>query len=172
MSFSLVKAGFLAIVAAACLGTQTAKADITFCNKSGQNLIYISIAYPQRDGSYLSRGWMSLNNGECAIFDTAIHVPTFFFRAESEWVRGHGRRTREVWGKGQKFAVWDNDNYQYYNAQERVLKSTLEEFTQGPTADNGDVSATVTFTENGSETTVNGAATNVDSSGPKPTEDR
>jgi len=163
MSFSLIKAAVVAPVAAVCLGATAARADITFCNKSGQNLIYISIAYPQRDGSYISRGWMSLNNGECAIFDTAIHVPTFFFRAESEWVRGHGRRTREVWGKGQKFAVWDNDNYQYYNAQERVLKSTLEEFTQGPTADNGDVSATVTFTEDGSQTTVDAPA-------PKPTE--
>lgn len=166
MSLSFIKAGSLAMAAAACLGTTGAEADITFCNKSGYGLIYIAIAYPQRGGGFLSRGWMSLNDGECDVFDTAIHVPTFFFRATSEWVRsGHGRKTQETWGKGQKFAIWNGDNFQYYNAQERVLKSTLEEFTQGPSADNGDVSATVTFTANGSEVTIDPPA-------PKPTESK
>ena len=74
---------------------------------------------------------MSLAEGDCAEFDTAIHVKTFYYRGESEWYRDGRHRTREFWGKGQKFAIWDNTNFQYYNAQEKVLNSTLVEFAQG-----------------------------------------
>jgi hypothetical protein len=60
--------------------------------------------------------------------------------------------------------MWENDNYQYYDAEQRVLKSTLQEFTQGPEAENGDVSATVTFKEGGSVTTIRDKAPEVDQS--------
>lgn len=151
MPMSIARAGFIA--AACVLGTSAARAEITFCNKFGR-LVYVAIAYPQDNGTFLSRGWMSLNDGDCDIFDTAIHVKTFYFHAESSWVRLGRRRERETWGKGKKFAIWDNSNFQYYNAQNRVLRSTLVEFTQGPIADNGDVSATVTFTTQGSTVTI------------------
>lgn len=145
--FAFLVGALLAMASSANAG------DINFCNKTGA-LIYIAIAYPQTGGGFLSRGWMSIDDGECSIFDTALHVPTFYFRATGEWNR-HGRtKERPTWGKGKMFAVWDNDNFQYYNAEERVLNSKLEEFTQGPTADNGDVAATVTFTPEGSETTI------------------
>ena len=151
MSLSFVKAGF---VAAACVfATSDARAEITFCNNFGR-LIYVAIAYPQSGGSFLSRGWMSLDNGNCSVFDTALRVKTLYFRAESTWVRHGRRRTRETWGKGRKFAIWENSNFQYYDAQNRVLKSTLVEFTQGPVVNHGDVSATVTFTPNGSTITI------------------
>jgi hypothetical protein len=137
-----------------CLfAVSSAKADITFCNKFGR-LVYVAIAYPQNDGSFISRGWMSLADGDCAQFDTAIHVKTFYFHGESAWYRDGRHRTREVWGKGQEFAIWDNSNFQYYNAQEKVMNSTLVEFTQGPEAENSDVSATVTFTDHGSVITM------------------
>lgn len=154
-SRSIVTVGFAALAAAACLfGAGSADADIIFCNNFG-HAVNVAIVYPQSDGSFISRGWLNLGEGDCAPFDTAIHVKTFYFRAESERYRdANGRRTRYFWGKGQKFAMWENDNYQYYNAQQRVLKSTLQEFSQGPEADNGDVSATVTFTEGGTITTI------------------
>ncbi|MBV1707964.1 MAG: DUF1036 domain-containing protein [Hyphomicrobiales bacterium] len=137
-------------VAATCLASTTAaRAEITYCNSFGR-LIYIAIAYPQSNGTFISRGWMSLDKGKCSIFDTALRVKTFYYHAESSWVRTGRRRSREVWGKGQKFAIWDNSNFQYYNAQNRVLRSTLVEFTQGPVADDGDVSATVTFSSGSS----------------------
>jgi len=133
----------------------TARAGITFCNQFG-HVVNVALAYPQTDGSFISRGWLSLSPGNCAPFDTALRVKTFFFRGESEQYRdASGHTMRYFWGKGHQFAIWENDNYQYYNAEQRVLKSTLEEFTQGPEADNGDVSATVTFKEGGSTTEFN-----------------
>jgi hypothetical protein len=141
-----------AVLAAALflLSAGAAKANIIFCNKSGYDLIYIAIAYPQSDGSFLSRGWMSVTQGNSANFDTALHVKSLYFRGESKWVRHGRRREREIWGKGYKFAVWDNDNFQYYGAQDRVLKSTLEDFSMAGEAADGDLSVTVTFTDQGS----------------------
>ena len=46
--------------------------------------------------------------------------------------------------------MWENDNYQYYNAEQCVLRSSLAEFTQGPEIVSGDVSVTITFKEGGS----------------------
>ncbi len=145
----IARAAFAALIF--CLfAVSGAKGDIIFCNKDG-HFIYVAIAYAQSGGSFISRGWLSLNDGECAPFDTALHVKTFYFHGESEWYReGRHRRTRQTWGKGQEFAIWDKSNFQYYDAEKRVLNSTLVEFTAGPEAENGDVSATVTFTEQGS----------------------
>jgi hypothetical protein len=151
---AIAKIQCAALAAAACLvGASVARADITFCNKFG-HLVYVAIAYPQSVGGFLSRGWMSLADGDCNVFDSAIHVKTFYFRGESENYREGGRTVREFWGKGQKFAIWEKDNFQYYNAETRTLNSSLAEFTQGPEDSNGDVSATVTFTENGSVVTT------------------
>lgn len=142
------------VAAALTLHPGASRAEIIFCNQFG-HVVNVAIVYPQTDGSYISRGWLSLSPGNCAPFDTALHVRTFFFRGETERYRdANGRYMRYFWGKGRKFAMWENDNYQYYGAEQRVLRSILEEFTQGPDADNGDVSATVTFKEGGSITTI------------------
>ena len=94
-SFTL-RVGFGALIAAAgVLGASRARAEITFCNKFG-HVVNVAIAYPQTDGSFLSRGWMSLSDGACAPFDTAIHVKTFYFRGESVSYRDKdGRMTRD-----------------------------------------------------------------------------
>jgi hypothetical protein len=98
---------------------------------------------------------MSLSDGDCSAFDTAIHVKTFYFRGESQPYRDtNGRQVRYFWGKGKDFAIWENDNFQYYDAENRVLKSSLAQFTKGPEADDGDVSATITFMEGGSVTSI------------------
>jgi len=147
----LLRAALATLIATvALLGAAPARADIIFCNKFG-HAVNVAIAYPQPDGKFISRGWLSLSPGSCAPFDTALHVKTFYFRGESEQYRDDsGKQTRDFWGKGRKFAMWENDNYQYYNAEERVFNSTLQEFTAGPEAESGDVSVTVTFLSTGS----------------------
>lgn len=163
MSSSILRTSLGALIAAVCLlGASGARAEITeiiFCNKSGHD-VFVAIAYPQNGGSFISRGWMSLSDGQCVPFDTALHVKTFSFRGESVRYRdtdGHNKRI--FWGEGEKFAIREDSNFQYYDAQKRVLKSTLVEFTQGPSATGGDVSSTVTFTPDGSHTatTIPGA---------------
>jgi Protein of unknown function (DUF1036) len=143
--------------------SSSARANIVFCNKFA-HMVYVAIAYPQQDGSWISRGWISLNTGECSEFDSAIRVKTFYWRATSEPYRSGGRRVRSVWGerKGDaKFATWDRDNFNYWNAQNRVLKSTLEVYSRVAIETKADaISATITFEADGTNvtTTVKDAA--------------
>ena len=86
---------------------------------------------------------MSLETDVCSVFDTLLRVKTFFYRAQSGPYRGGSRRIKTSWGAGHKFAIWENSNFNYWNAKERVLKSTLAEFSQGPQTNGDSVSATV-----------------------------
>jgi len=134
----------------ACLfAGPSASAEITFCNKF-PHVIYIAMAYPQNGDSWISRGWMSLNTGECSVFDFALRVKTFYYRAESAAYRNaSGRRIKTSWGSGRKFAIWESSNFNYWDAQNRVLNSSLAEFTHGPETSGDAVSATVTFDAEG-----------------------
>lgn len=162
----IVRTGLAALACLLGFSSIGAKADIVFCNKSNFKLIYVAIAYPQSDGSFLSRGWMSVSEGECDSFDTALRVKSLWFRGESQWVRQGRRRTREIWGKGRAFAIWENDNFQYYNAQERVLKSTLENFSLAGEVADGELDVTVTFTDTGSIVNSKGAGQNSQNNSP------
>jgi hypothetical protein len=42
------------------------------------------------------------------------------------------KRVIDSWRKGKNFAVWERDNFQYYDTEKQVLKSTLKPFTQAP----------------------------------------
>jgi phage-related tail fiber protein len=136
----------LAIAVLAC--TPAAKADIIFCNHFKVQ-IWVAIAYQQSDGNWLSRGWINPNPNQCLSFDTALHVRTFYYRAISMPYYQNGHTFKMAWGKGKYFAVWDSDNFEYWNAQNRVLNSTLEAFSAAPVATGkGDVwikNGTVTF---------------------------
>jgi len=107
--------------------------------------VWVAIAYQQKNGSWLSRGWLSVETGNCYAFDTAIRVKTFYFRGES---RSYHHKTYS-WGNGKDFAVWERDNFQYYDADQRVLNSTLKSFTKAPDAAGDEISATITFPEDG-----------------------
>jgi uncharacterized membrane protein len=135
----------------ACLvAVSSAKAEIIFCNEF-PHLVYVAMAYPQDEGSWISRGWLALKTGECSLFDTALRVKTFYFRGESERYRDASRRrTKMNWGAGRSFAIWEASNFNYWNAQTKVLNSSLADFTQGPVTTGDAVSAKVTFTDNGS----------------------
>ena len=143
-----------AAVVASLLVPATADAAIIFCNKFAHE-VYVAIAYPQDNGLWMTRGWLSLDPGDCAPFDTAIHVKEFWYRSESVSYRNAaGTSVRMVWGNKRKFAIWENDNFQYWNAEKQVLKSTLANFSQGASSSGGDVSATVTFNANGTSITI------------------
>jgi uncharacterized membrane protein len=144
--------GCVAASVAFLFGVSVARADIVFCNQFEQT-IWVAIAYPQDDGSWLSRGWLELATGDCAPFDTAIRAKTFYYRAKS--IPDRSSRFKMTWGKSdKKFAIWDRDNFQYWNAEERVLKSSLADFSQGPETNGDELSVTVTFDANGSAVTL------------------
>jgi hypothetical protein len=112
------------------MATPGAHANINFCNKFAYK-IYVAIAYPQGDDHWLSRGWMSLEPGDCGGFDNALRVSTFYYRVESVVYRNSaGRNSKAAWGSGgRQFAIWENDNFNYWNAEKRVLNSTLADFS-------------------------------------------
>ena len=79
--------------------------EISFCNEFPHKL-YIAIAYLQTDvNNYLSRGWLEVETGKCYVFDTAIRVPSFYYRAESETYRDGKHRVKMEWGNDKQFAV-------------------------------------------------------------------
>jgi hypothetical protein len=127
-----------------------ASGEITFCNKTPHS-VFVAIAYQQSDESWMSRGWLSVDADKCYDFDTAIRVRTFYFRGESTYQVHH---TREVWGKGKEFDIWENSNFQYYSADQKVSKARFVEFTKAPDASSDAITATVTFTADGSEVSV------------------
>jgi Protein of unknown function (DUF1036) len=138
------------VFAVLLLQVTSAWAEINFCNQFTQK-IYVAIAYPQDGGSWLSRGWLEIAPKECNVFDSALRVTTFYFRAESVPYRDStGNRATDTWGKGKSFAIWEDNNFQYYDAEHKVLNSTLKPFTSGPEGMTDGTKVTVTFTQTGS----------------------
>lgn len=145
------------LFAISLFATSGAKAELVFCNKFPHPL-YVAIAYPQTDGSnsWLSRGWLNVDTGTCSEFDTALHVKTLYYRAESVSYRSGGESVRTVWGGAgdASFAIWEDDNFNYWNAQTKVLKSTLVTFTKVGEAADDALSARVTFEADGVHVTT------------------
>ncbi len=136
------------------LAIPTARADIVFCNKFAHT-VYVAIAYPQQDGSWISRGWIALDTGECSEFDSAIRVKTFYYRGQTAQYREGRKQVRTVWSSGDtKFAMWEKDNFNYWNAQTKVLNSTLAVFSKVGEATGDAISVTVTFEADGIQTTT------------------
>jgi hypothetical protein len=136
------------------LAASGAKADLTFCNKFAHT-IFVAIAYPQDDQSWISRGWLDIDTGNCAKFDTALRLKTFYYRGESATYRNpEGQNVSRVWGSGGKFSIWENDNFNYWNAQKQVLKASLADFSLGGDALADGAVITVTFEADGKFTTI------------------
>lgn len=151
---SIVKSTLSAIVVAGLAGLPAAspaaagEGEITFCNEF-PHMVYIAIAYEQSPGFYLSRGWLSLNTGECSPFDAAIRVKTFYYRGKSVPYREGKHTVKTTWGGDKDFAIWERDNFQYYGAQKRVLNSSLESFSKGPESTEEGLTTTITFLADG-----------------------
>jgi uncharacterized membrane protein len=125
--------------------------DISFCNEFPHKL-YIAIAYLQTDvNNYLSRGWLEIETGKCYVFDTAIRVESFYFRAESEPYRDGKHKVKMEWGSDKKFAVRDA-NFQSYNAEKAYSGMRLAGFAKGAESSGGPLTAIVTFTATGGST--------------------
>jgi hypothetical protein len=118
----------------------TAKADFTpisFCNNFKQRL-YIALAYQQDDSSWISRGWLEVQPGTCRVFDSAIHLVKFYWRAESAWYvdSSSGKKSRTLWGdKGRmKFAIVESAHFNLYQATAPDSRSQLAGFIEEPGA--------------------------------------
>ncbi|HXQ41694.1 MAG TPA: DUF1036 domain-containing protein [Candidatus Udaeobacter sp.] len=145
-------ASFLAI-AALCMASN-ARADVVFCNKFAQP-VYVAIAYPQADGSWMSRGWLELAPDECRPFDTALHPTVLYYRGETGWFTGSsGQNVRQIWGGAKMFATWEKDNFEYWDADQQVLNSSLEGYSEAVEFTSGESSATITFEADGKHTTT------------------
>ncbi|MGA2494154.1 MAG: DUF1036 domain-containing protein [Roseiarcus sp.] len=143
-----------AVVAVSQGATTGAQAEIQFCNKFPQK-VYVAIAYPQNDQSWISRGWLEIGAGACEEFDSALHPSTLYYRGESVPYRdAHGVSFTTVWSKpGHQYAIWEKDNFNYWNAQQKVLNSTLVDFALAADGLAPDASLTVTFEQDGVHTT-------------------
>ncbi len=145
--------GLAAFAAAGLLALSPARAaegEISFCNDFPHTL-YIAIAYEQYPDSYISRGWLEVETGKCAVFDTAIRVHGFYFRAESETYREGRHKVKMLWGTDRKFAIRDS-NFQSYNADKAYSGMRLAGFAKGVESSGAPVTAVVTFTETGGST--------------------
>ena len=90
-------AATFALVAVGLGATTGARAEIQFCNKFPQK-VYVAIAYPQSDQSWISRGWLEIDTGDCAEFDSALHPSTIYYRGESVPYRNaSGASVTRVW---------------------------------------------------------------------------
>ncbi|MGH6749016.1 MAG: DUF1036 domain-containing protein [Methyloceanibacter sp.] len=142
---SAVLASFV-LIAAPC--ARAGNGDVSFCNEFPHKL-YIAIAYLETDvNNYLSRGWLEVETGKCYIFDTAIRVPTFYYRAESETYRDGKHKVKMEWGNDKQFAVRDA-NFQSYNAEKAYSGMRLAGFSKAPDSEGSPITAIVTFTETG-----------------------
>ena len=151
---SAVLASFI-LLAAPCARAQTG--EISFCNEFPHK-IFVAIAYLQTDvNNYLSRGWLEVETGKCYVFDTAIRVPTFYYRAESETYREGKRKFKMNWGDEKQFAVRDA-NFQSYNAEKAYSGMHMVSFSKAPESrDGGPITVIVTLTEKGTTTVVPGS---------------
>ncbi|HZP10581.1 DUF1036 domain-containing protein [Methyloceanibacter sp.] len=143
----------LAVLGAPLLVLSPARAEegeISFCNEFPHTL-YIAIAYEQYPDNYISRGWLEVETGKCYVFDTAIRVHGFYYRAESESYREGKHKVKMLWGTERKFAIRDS-NFQSYNADKAYSGMRLAGFAKGAESSGVPVTAIVTFTETGGST--------------------
>jgi uncharacterized membrane protein len=142
-----------AVAVLVLLAGHSARADegeISFCNDFPHTL-YIAIAYEEYPDNYISRGWLQVETGKCYVFDTAIRVKSFYYRAESETYRDGKHKVKMLWGTDRKFAIKDS-NFQSYNADKAYSGMRLAGFAKGAESSGGPLTAIVTFTETGGST--------------------
>jgi uncharacterized membrane protein len=127
--------------------------EITFCNEFPQR-VSIAIAYLQTDvNNHLTRGWLNVGSGKCYVFDTAIRVSTFYYRAESETYKDGKDKVKMNWGNETDFAVRDGD-FQVYAAEKKYSGTRLVKFSKGPVSTGAPLTCTVTFLADGRSMTV------------------
>jgi uncharacterized membrane protein len=133
--------------------------NIEICNSFSQTA-HFAIAYAQSTGEWVSRGWLSIVPGKCYYFDTAITVPDFYFRAQTDPYRQNGKLSKNTWGySGDKsFCVEPNDKetFNYWAAETAVgcAKNDFVPFANGTASYVSDSDASYTLTLNADGKTV------------------
>jgi uncharacterized membrane protein len=150
MRSSLASAAFASFILLALHPARADEGEISFCNDFPHTL-YVAIAYEEYEDNYLSRGWLEVETGKCYVFDTAIRIKSFYYRAESETYRDGRHRVKMEWGSDRKFAIRDA-NFQAYNAEKAYSGMRLAGFAKGVESSGGPLTAIVTFTETGGST--------------------
>ncbi len=98
-----------------------AVAEIQICNKFARE-IFVAIAYDQPGyNSFVSRGWLRLRPGDCDEFDSALHLPYFYYYAETDsysisrtsvkqntW--GGNDSPKRLWVAQYSFNIFNNPN--------------------------------------------------------------
>ncbi len=163
MRSSLASATFASFVLLALHPARADEGEISFCNDFPHTL-YIAIAYEEYEDNYISRGWLEVETGKCYVFDTAIRVKSFYYRAESETYRDGKHKVKMLWGNDRKFAIRDA-NFQSYNADKAYSGMRLAGFAKGVELSGGPLTAIVTFTETGGSTITIPAPTKTETSG-------
>ena len=131
-----------------------ASPSITFCNQF-PHTVFVAIAYPQSETNWMSRGWLEVATGGCSQFDVALRPTKLYYRGESESYSDlRGRSVTNLWGKGRMFSIWEDSNFNYWNAQGHVLKSTLVDFSLAADTISDNTEITVTFELDGLNSTV------------------
>ena len=150
----LLSGSFLSLYAS------SAMAEVEFCNNYEQT-VSIAIAYKQdysdNTSSYVARGWLSVNTGQCGVFDTTLHVPFFYYRGETNWFKVRGGRQKLAWGDDANKFITAAASFNYWSAEENTpisgVKTSFVGFTKSFVSATGDVSETVTFEADGVHTT-------------------
>jgi len=141
----VIGTGGLLVIAA--LVSAPAHAEVAFCNNFPQP-VFIAIAYQQPDGSWTSQGWLRVNVGTCRSFDSARHLSSFYWRAETDWYRDtSGKQVWSAWGEDRNFAVGDYPfgTFTFAHADQSTNTGRVEAFRRF----SGPATATLTFHANG-----------------------
>ncbi len=108
--------------------------NIRICNNFPHPIHFV-IAYQQVTGDWMTRGWLAVEPSTCALFDSVLRLPEFYYRAQSDSYRQNGHLIEENWSEGgaQSFCVDKNTNntFNFWNAdkQERC-GDNLNQFQQ------------------------------------------
>jgi len=106
--------GLTAIVvslAGTLVGAEPAKASLEFCNKSDQGKIYIAVAYPAGDKSWTTKGWLTLEEGECgSLVKGDLTNRYYYYFAEND--------KDYTWKGDHKFCV-SSKKFSFVNADKR-----------------------------------------------------
>jgi uncharacterized membrane protein len=127
---------------------------VVFCNKFAQTM-FVALAYPHSNDSFISRGWLRLDQGECKVFDAALRLKTFYYRAETDWYSiGSRKKNQQTWGDGKKFAL-KNDTFSFYDAdkERNSSEARFAGFTELSIESQDGSVVTVTFESDGVHST-------------------
>lgn len=141
-----------------CASASPASANIIFCNQFTQE-VYVALVYEQfgRDGKHsgwVGRGWLWLRPGQCKDFDSALAVPEFYWRAETNLYQVGDKKYRNNWPHtehGDKY-FWDLvEDFNLYDTDRRPTNSkpTLSSYKKSALSASGPIAVEITFTKEG-----------------------